>query len=66
MLVIEGDDDLIPKFIRLVKHKQDGDFHEYTCPKGLWVVRGPNREYAYTSAMHYFYQYESDGEYDTL
>jgi hypothetical protein len=41
-----------------------GQRYRIDCNKGLWSVEGANREEVVREAKHYFFQYESDGEYD--
>ena len=43
---------------------QKGDSWRIECRKGLWGVSGPELVELIPEALHYYSQYESDGEYD--
>lgn len=53
-------------FNAIVKYRARGDRHEYRCPLGFWSVDAPDKESARREAIHYFCQYDADGEYDRL
>jgi len=45
------------------KIEEDGRTN-ISCNKGLWSVSSPDEAWAISEAVHYFMQYDSDGEYD--
>jgi len=47
------------------KRMKDGSIQIH-CKRGLWSVRGHDEDFVEREAIHYWQQYLSDGEYDTL
>lgn len=54
------------EFEDCVEHTFAGGIHTYSCRKGLWSVSNSSQNAALAEAIHYFAQYEADGEYDDL
>ena len=52
----------VPLFTMVAKGRR----YEATCPKNLWSVSGPDMNTVIAEAMHYWQQYDRDGEYDEL
>ena len=54
-------------FNRCVEQKlmKDGTL-EIHCKRGNWCVIGIDHDRVKTEALHYWYQYKQDGEYDSL